>query len=215
MGTSGSLNHIYRTVWNQALGAMVAVAEISTTRGKSISQSGTGAGEARTNPSLDLRTALLSLAIAMAWSAMPTLVQANPRGGVAIQGQATFVNSGNKLLVTTQNGAGLNHSAINWQSFSIPVGSSTYFQQPSASSTSINRVVTNTPSLVFGTLGSNGNLVLVNQSGITVGAGAVVDTAGFPASALKMTDADALAARVLTQEHVIYPRAIAEVLQKM
>jgi hypothetical protein len=51
--------------------------------------------------------------------------------------------------------------------------------------------VTSTPSLIFGTLGSNGNVVLVNQSGITVGAGAVVDTAGFTASALRMSDADA------------------------
>ncbi|WP_409997516.1 beta strand repeat-containing protein [Curvibacter sp. APW13] len=103
---------------------------------------------------------------------------------------------GNQLTVTTQNGAGGNFSAINWQSFSIPQGSSTYFAQPSSSSTVINRVVTNTPSQVFGTLGSNGHLVLINQSGITVGAGAVVDTAGFTASALKMSDADALAGRM-------------------
>jgi filamentous hemagglutinin family protein len=154
MHACGSLNHFYRTVWNQALGAMVAVA------------------------------------------AGPLLAQSNPTGGVAIQGQATFATSGNHLQVTTQNGAGLNHSAINWQSFSVPAGSSTYFQQPTAASTSINRVVTNTPSLIFGSLGSNGNLVLVNQSGITVGAGAVVDTAGFTASALRMSDADALSGRL-------------------
>lgn len=87
-------------------------------------------------------------------------------------------------------------TAIDWQSFSIPTGSTTYFQQPSISSTAINRVVTNTPSLIFGTLGSNGNVVLVNQSGITVGAGGVVDTAGFTASALRMSDADALSGRL-------------------
>ena len=196
MGTSGSLNHIYRTVWNQALGAMVAIAEISTARGKSGSQSGTCAGAAYINPLLHLRTTAFSMALALAWGAAPTLALANPAGGVAIQGQASFTTNGNNLLVTTQNGAGFNHSAINWQSFSIPTGSTTYFQQPNASSTSINRVVTNTPSLIFGTLGSNGNLVLVNQSGITVGAGAVVDTAGFTASALRMSDADALSGRL-------------------
>ena len=196
MGSSGSLNHIYRTVWNQALGAMVAIAEISTTRGKSGSQSGICAGAAHTNPPLHLRTAVFSVALALAWGATPTLVMANPTGGVVVQGQASFTANGNNLLVTTQNGAGLNHSAINWQSFSVPSGSTTYFQQPNASSTSINRVVTNTPSQIFGTLGSNGNLVLVNQSGITVGAGAVVDTAGFTASALRMSDADAMAGRL-------------------
>jgi filamentous hemagglutinin family protein len=198
MGSGGSLNHVYRTVWNQALGAMVAIAEISTGRRKSASQTGTAAIGSPSGKPRPQRACLASLAIAMAWGAAPTLAlaQTNPTGGVAIQGQATFSTNGNNLLVTTQNGAGLNHSAINWQSFSIPSGSTTYFQQPSVSSTSINRVVTSTPSLIFGNLGSNGNLVLVNQSGITVGAGAVVDTAGFTASALRMSDADALSGRL-------------------
>ena len=32
MSGHASLNHIYRTVWNESLGAMVAVAEIATSR---------------------------------------------------------------------------------------------------------------------------------------------------------------------------------------
>jgi hypothetical protein len=57
-------------------------------------------------------------------------------------------------------------------------------------------VITNTPSALFGQLLSNGKVVLVNQSGITVGAGALVDTAGFTASAVGMTAADAIAGRL-------------------
>src|SRR5205085_11234199 len=53
------------------------------------------------------------------------------------------------------------------------------------------------PSSIFGTLSSNGRLVLVNPAGIAVGTGAVVDTAGFTASTLKMSEADALAGRLL------------------
>ena len=68
--------------------------------------------------------------------------------------------------------------------------------QPSASSTSINRVTGSNPSAIYGTLSSNGNVVLVNPSGITVGAGAVVDTAGFTASSLQMSTADAQAGRL-------------------
>jgi filamentous hemagglutinin family protein len=142
------------------------------------------------------RPALLAWSIAGAFTALPLALQANPTGGVAIQGQATFASQGNLLTVTTQNGAGTSHSAINWQSFSIPAGNTTNFIQPSAASTAINRVVTNTPSLIFGTLSSNGRLVLVNQSGITVGAGAVVDTAGFTASVLGMSEDDARAGRL-------------------
>ena len=193
MSSHSSLNHIYRTVWNQALGAMVAVAEISRGHTRSVSA---GAGGAVAVGAGGFGLKVFAASVALAWSAMPLVAEANPVGGVAVVGQATYAATGNQLLVTTQNGAGTSHSAINWQSFSIPLGSGTFFQQPTAASTSINRVVTNTPSQLFGTLGSNGNLVLVNQSGITVGAGAVVDTAGFTASALRMTDADALAGRL-------------------
>ena len=142
---------------------------------------------------------MLALALATAFGANPdrALAQTNPSGGVAIHGQMrTSTPAPNQLQVVTQNGAGSNHSSINWQSFSISAGSSTTFVQPSASSLSINRVVTNTPSAIFGSLSSNGRLVLVNQSGIAVGAGAVIDTAGFTASALRMSDADALAGRL-------------------
>ena len=193
MSSRASLNHIYRTVWNQALGAMVAVAEIASPGGRSTSP---GGQRSDCRNACVVRLSALAIGIASAWLAGASNALANPSGGSAIVGQASMLNQGNKLTVTTQNGALGNYSAINWQSFSIPAGSTTYFQQPNVSSTSINRVVTNNPSQIFGTLGSNGNLVLVNQSGITVGAGAVVDSAGFTASSLRMSDADALAGRM-------------------
>jgi filamentous hemagglutinin family protein len=187
MCSETSLNHTFRTVWNSALGAMVAVPESAS------GHSGGNCTRTKGSKSVQGLPNALAVCVALAWGGMAGNAMANPEGGVVIAGQASMVTNGNQLLVTTQNAVGTNHSAINWQSFSIPAGSSTYFQQPSAASTVINQVVTSTPSLIFGTLGSNGNLVLVNQSGITVGAGAVVDTAGFTASALRMRDADARA----------------------
>lgn len=137
-------------------------------------------------------------AVAAAFVLQPVLAQ--PVGGQAVHGQATFATSGNNLVVRTQNGAGTSHSAINWQSFSVPGGSTTQFFQPSATSTSINRVVGPDPSAIYGTLWSNGRIVLVNPAGITVGAGGVVDTAGFVASTLRLGDADAVAGRLLFQD---------------
>ena len=193
MRSRASLNHVYRTVWNQAIGAMVAVAEISSSSGRSGSAS---SSSLHRTPFMVLHWSALAVGVAIAWGALATNAHANPAGGVAIVGQANMTTTGNHMLVTTQNGAGTNHSAINWQSFSIPSGNTTHFQQPNAASTVINRVVSNTPSAIFGTLSSNGHLVLVNQSGIAVGAGAVVDTAGFTASSLRMSDADAMAGRL-------------------
>lgn len=192
MASRSSLNHVYRTVWNEALGVMVAVAEISTAGGRRASPG----GRVRAHPPALAGLGALSLAIAVGWGGVVPGASANPAGAVAIHGQAKLSSQGNTLTVTTQNGPGSNHSAINWQSFSVPAGSSTRFEQPGANSLSINRVVSNTPSSILGNLSSNGRLVLVNQSGIAVGAGAMVDTAGFTASALRMTDADALAGRL-------------------
>lgn len=190
MFSPSSLNHVYRTVWNEALGAMVAVAENAPGHQGS---GGTGAPAVR-NRALGALSQL-ALAVALVWSVAPH-AYANPEGGVPIHGQASMASNGNVLTVTTQNGAGTNHSAINWQSFSIPAGSTTQIVQPSAASLSINRVVTNTPSVLFGTLSSNGQVVLVNQAGIAVGSGALVDTAGFTASAVGMTAQDAMVGRL-------------------
>ena len=141
-----------------------------------------------------MRPAALTLALSAAFGA--TDLQANPAGAQVIAGQASVVPTGNKLLVTTQNAPGSSHSAINWQSFSIPAGSSTYFSQPNAASTVINRVAAPNPSSILGNLGSNGHLVLVNPSGITVGAGASIDAAGFTAAAMGLTQEDAITGRL-------------------
>jgi filamentous hemagglutinin family protein len=121
---------------------------------------------------------------------------AQPAGASAVHGSAQVQQLGNSVLVTTTNGAGTRHSVIDWRSFSVPAGSTTRFEQPGVDSTSINRVLGNKPSDILGTLSSNGRLVLVNPAGIAVGKGAVVDTAGFTASTLGMSDADALAGRL-------------------
>ena len=191
MSSRASLNHLFRTVWNASLGVMVAVPEHASSQGGS----GAGQGSRGSGSSLVANLSPLALAIALGWSVAPG-AHANPQGGVAIHGQASMTTQGSQLLVTTQNGAGSSHSAINWQSFSIPAGSSTRIEQPHAASMSINRVITSTPSLLFGSLSSNGKVVLVNQSGIAVGSGALVDTAGFTASVVGMSEFDAVLGRL-------------------
>lgn len=135
------------------------------------------------------RPAVVALAAALA-------IQAHAQ--TAVHGTASLHQDGNKLTVTTTNGAG-HRSVINWQAFGVAAGATTHFAQPDALSTSINRVTGNTRSDILGTLSSNGRLVLVNPSGIAFGANASVDTAGFTASALGLSEADAIAGRLLFQ----------------
>ncbi|MFZ5502217.1 MAG: filamentous hemagglutinin N-terminal domain-containing protein, partial [Pseudomonadota bacterium] len=116
--------------------------------------------------------------------------QANPLGGAVVNGQADIVSSGNTLTVTNTPG-----TIINWQDFSIGRNEITRFAQQSASSTVLNRVIGGNPSNILGTLQSNGQVFLLNPSGIIFGAGATVDVAGLVAGTLNLSNADFLAGR--------------------
>ncbi len=120
------------------------------------------------------------------------LANANPVGGQVVQGSATFTSPSSNILNVTNS----NNTVINWQSFNIGTGQTTNFIQPSSASSVLNRVVTNSPSQLLGNLNSNGRVFLINQHGILVGEGAQVNTAGFFASTLNITDNDYLNGRL-------------------
>ncbi|HEX2544696.1 MAG TPA: filamentous hemagglutinin N-terminal domain-containing protein [Ramlibacter sp.] len=133
---------------------------------------------------------VLCAAVAASFAAT---VCAQPTGMTPIHGNATLTQLGSRTTVVTVNGVGTQHSAIDWRSFGVPGGSTVFFTQPDAASLSINRVLGGDPSKIQGALGSNGRLVLVNPSGIAIGSGASIDTAGFTASTLAMSRSDAVA----------------------
>lgn len=122
-------------------------------------------------------------------------VMALPTGGQVANGSATMTQNGSVLAITNSNGA-----IINWQGFSIGLGETVRFIQPSAVSSVLNRVVTADPSVLLGQMQSNGQVFLINPAGILVGAGARIDVAAFVASSLQMSDADFLAKRFIFQD---------------
>jgi filamentous hemagglutinin family protein len=131
------------------------------------------------------------LAVAVAQALSVGLAQANPTGPSVAHGSASLSTSGKALTVTTAPG-----TVLNWQSFSIGAGELTRFQQSSALSAVLNRVVGRDPSSILGTLSSNGRVFLVNPQGIVFGRGSVIDTAGFVASTLNIADRDFLEGRL-------------------
>ncbi|MBV8031447.1 MAG: filamentous hemagglutinin N-terminal domain-containing protein, partial [Betaproteobacteria bacterium] len=133
----------------------------------------------------------LALALAGAFAGTAPSAFANPTGGVVASGSATFSLSGNTLTVTNVPG-----TIINWQQFSIQKDEITRFLQQNASSSVLNRVVAQNPSLILGQLSSNGRVFLINPSGIVFGAGSTIDVPGFVASTLNITDADFLSGRL-------------------
>lgn len=149
------------------------------------------------------------LAAALALGFAVPAAHALPQGAQVVRGSAQISQQGSHLQVTNTPGA-----VIHWQSFGIGAGQSVYFQQQNARSAVLNRVVGGSPSEILGTLGSNGRVFLINGAGIVFGKGAVIDTAGFTASTLNISDADWKAGRVRLQaEGVPGGIAITDVVQ--
>ncbi len=109
--------------------------------------------------------------------------QALPAGLNVVRGQATLAQTGNQLTVTNSAGA-----VLNWQSFNIGAANAVRFEQPSASSKVLNRVVGANPSQIFGSLTSNGEVWLVNPYGVLFGRDARVNVGALVVSTLGIGD---------------------------
>jgi filamentous hemagglutinin family protein len=139
------------------------------------------------------QTAIIAASIHLIFGDVPGW--AGPVGPQVVNGAATFAQpNASTLNVTNSPGA-----IVNWRGFSIGAGELTRFIQQSSSSSVLNRVVGPDISQIYGQLLSNGRVFLINPSGIIIGPGAVVDTAGFVASTLNMLDGDFLAGKLKFQ----------------
>ena len=142
-----------------------------------------------------LRPTLRPLALALAGLFAQASGQAAgpvglPSGLQVMQGQAAVASQNGAMTITNSANA-----VLNWQQFSIGAGQSVRFDQPSAASKVLNRVLGQDASQVFGSLSSNGTVWLLNPNGVLFGAGARVDVAGLMASTLRVSDADWAARR--------------------
>ena len=134
--------------------------------------------------------ALLASALTLAVQA--AYAQQLPTGGQVAAGAAVISNPCAQSLRVDQASQ---NAILNWQSFSIGAGNSVVFQQPSASSIALNRVLGNSASEIFGSLSANGQLFLVNPSGVLFGRGSQIDVGGLAASTLSIKDSDFMSGR--------------------
>ncbi|MBN2480081.1 MAG: filamentous hemagglutinin N-terminal domain-containing protein [Parachlamydiales bacterium] len=104
----------------------------------------------------------------------------NPSNPEVIYGEASISENLNQLDITTST----NRTIINWQDFSIDQNEITNFIQPDISSACLNRVVSENPSNIMGTLTSNGQIFLINPNGIVIADTGYITTFGFIASTL-------------------------------
>ncbi|QND56473.1 MBG domain-containing protein [Mesorhizobium huakuii] len=110
-----------------------------------------------------------------------------PTGGSVASGGVTISNPSSSQLSIRQS---TNSAIVNWQSFSIGAGATVNIDQPTSSSTMLNRVTGGTKSTISGRLNANGQVFLVNPNGIAISKTGKVSAAGFVASSLDISDED-------------------------
>ncbi|HTJ59237.1 MAG TPA: filamentous hemagglutinin N-terminal domain-containing protein [Devosiaceae bacterium] len=136
-----------------------------------------------------LRQALLVSTALGGALVLPSLAvaQSLPTGGSVAAGSVTISQpSATSLDIDQTSGS----AVVNWQGFSIGAGSAVNIVQPNASTALLNRVTGNTPSTIAGSLTANGQVYLVNPNGIAITSSGTVNTGGFVASSLGISDDD-------------------------
>lgn len=171
------MNHIDRSLWSPSLGSGVLTSDPA---GRTACAHGL-CKMVQSRKALSWRP--LTLSLMLAWG-VP--VHAVPSGGVVTAGSAVIGAAAEQMTVTQQSA----RVAIEWQSFGIAAGQSVRFLQPDRSSVALNRVVGGSPSTIMGSLSSNGQVFLVNPSGILFGPSAAVNVGGLVASTLRISDTD-------------------------
>jgi len=130
-------------------------------------------------PWLLATTALCGL-VSFAAQATAPAPNALPQGGAVVAGSAGITSSGNAMVVNQSTGS----AVINWNSFDVGSQGKVTFQQPDASSRTLNRVLSSDPSRIYGPVSANGQLYFVNPNGVIIGQGARIEAGSITATTM-------------------------------
>lgn len=129
------------------------------------------------------RPTRLLLASAMCLITAAADAEVNPTAATA--GVRIDNPSANVTTITAPNNAIIEYSAFN-----VAANQTVNFVQPSATSRVLNRINSNTPSQIDGTINANGIVYLVNPAGVTFGQNSVVNAASIYAAAGSLSNSD-------------------------
>ena len=199
MNKHGSLNRVFRLIFNEALGAWIPVAETARARGK---RSRCAAALlvspliAALSPSLPLEAAGLSApssqvtAVASPAPPAPTTL---PTGGTVVAGSATLTKAstpGSAVLDIDQTSQ---RAVIDWNTFNLGSAAQVNFVQPNANAATLNEVMSANPSQIFGKITGTGQIFLVDPSGVLFGKSASVDVGSLTATTDSISNANFMA----------------------
>jgi filamentous hemagglutinin family protein len=125
---------------------------------------------------------LVTMASFLLWN----LAAAVPEGGSVAQGSAQISQAGAQTTInqTSQN------TVINWHGFDTAATESVKFNQPNSSSIALNRINSGQPTNFNGSLSANGQVWLLNPSGVLFGSTSKIDVAGLLVTTHNITDSN-------------------------
>jgi filamentous hemagglutinin family protein len=114
---------------------------------------------------------------------------AAPSGEQVVQGEATFTQDGNTTIIDT----GTHETIVQYDSFDIYQDEIVEINQPTDDSRILNHIPHGDPTVLNGTLLSNGFVFIVNPAGVFAGDTAIIDVGGLVAAAGDLSYEDFLA----------------------
>ncbi|AOJ31476.1 GLUG motif-containing protein [Burkholderia metallica] len=164
------MNKTYSLIWNDAQGEWQVAGERVRRHGKSATR------------------ARVVAVLALLAGGATTSVHALPTGEKIISGKGDIhrYDNGQQMSVNQHS----DKLVTDWQTFNIDKGQRVTFNQPSAASIALNRVVGQDGSAIHGSLDANGRVFLVNPNGILFGKNAQVNVGGLVATTLDIRNED-------------------------
>ena len=105
-------------------------------------------------------------------------------------GRAKFERDGDTLRIRSGR-----LTVIDYTRFDVPVGTSVEFLQADGKSRILNRISSDAPSMIMGSMMSNGRVYFINRAGVIFGASSTVNVGGLFAAAGNMSTQDFKAGR--------------------
>lgn len=137
-------------------------------------------------------TALTMLTLAHAGRAQTIASDTTPQGGAVVAGSASIAQSTGSTVITQAS----QRTAIDWKSYNVGSNATVQYVQPNSSAIALNRVVGPNPSIIAGHINANGQIVLINQSGVVFTKGSQVNAESIFVSTSNITNKDFMAGRM-------------------
>ena len=167
------MNRIFNLIWSATKERWIVVSEKVKGNGKV--------------PSSPLRSlAVLTALFAAGEPAYAIDPGSLPSGGKITSGSGSIATSGTQMTVNQSS----QQLIANWNSFNIGSNAAVRFNQPNTAASALNRITDQNPTQIMGSLSSNGQVYLLNPSGIIFGKTARVDVGSLVATSLNMLDSD-------------------------